>query len=96
MHENEFLRVFKQRLIDMDMQALSMEIRGIDRSRTYKILKARFGTYLIFKIGYYVHIYTKLRGGLHVLKLEVMWRSHQARSVTSATIDQSQLIVTLF
>ena len=25
-----------------------------------------------------------------------MWRSHQARSVTSATIDQSQLIVTLF
>ena len=26
----------------------------------------------------------------------LMWRSHQARSVTSATIDQSQLIVTLF
>ena len=29
-------------------------------------------------------------------RLLLMRRSHQARSVTSATIDQSQLIVTLF
>ena len=43
-HENEFWKVFKQKLIDMDMQALNMDIREMDRLRTYKILKVRFGT----------------------------------------------------
>ena len=70
-HGNEFLKVFKQRLIDMDMQALNMEIREMDRLRTYKILKVRFGTecYLFNMKNRVLRIlFTKFRGGL--LKLE--------------------------
>ena len=70
-HENEFLKVFKQRLIDMDMQALNMDIREMDRLRTYKILKVRFGTesYLFnMKNRVLRTLFTKFRGGL--LKLE--------------------------
>ena len=65
-HENEFFKVFKQRLIDMDMQALNMDIREMDRLRTYKILKVRFGTedtYLIGKIGHCEHFLRSLEEG---------------------------------
>ena len=40
-HENEFLKIFKQRMIYIDMQALNMDISEMDRLRTYKMLKVR-------------------------------------------------------
>ena len=43
-HINSFLRVFKQSLIDMNIQTLNMDIREMDRLCTYKILKASFRT----------------------------------------------------
>lgn len=36
-HQNEFFKVFKGRVIDMDMQTLNMDIHELDRLRTYKI-----------------------------------------------------------
>ena len=70
-HINSFLRVFKQKLIDMDIQALNMNIREMDRLRTYKILTTSFGTgsYLFnVKNRVFRTLFTKFRGGL--LKLE--------------------------
>ena len=64
-HINSFLRVFKQRLIDMDIQTLNMDIREMDRLRTYKILKASFGTesYLFYvKTGCSEHFLPNLEG----------------------------------
>ena len=58
-------------LIEMDIQTLNMDIRDMDRLRTYKILKASFGTesYLFnIKNRVFRTLFTKFRGGL--LKLE--------------------------
>ena len=66
-HENEFLKALKRRLMDMDMQTLNMDIHEMDRLRTYKILKVRFGTesYLFnMKNRILRTLFTKLRGGL--------------------------------
>ena len=55
----------------MDMLALNMDIREMDRLRTYNILKVRFGTesYLFnMKNRVLRTLFTKFRGGL--LKLE--------------------------
>ena len=38
-----FLKVFKTRLFDLDMQTQSSEIQDMDRLRTYKILKTTLG-----------------------------------------------------
>ena len=43
-NKQAFLKFFKQRLKDMDMQSLNMDIQDMDRLRTYKILKVKFGT----------------------------------------------------
>ena len=43
-NKRAFLKLFKQRPMDMDMQSLNMDIQDVDRLCTYKILKVRFGT----------------------------------------------------
>ena len=43
--------------------------------------------------GMYIHVYTNFYA--KAVAFQLMRRSHQARPVTTATIDQSQLIVTL-
>ena len=70
-NKQAFLKFFKQRLKDMDMQSLNMDIQDMDRLRTYKILKVKFGTEsYLFNIKNTIlrTLFTKFRGGL--LKLE--------------------------
>ena len=70
-NKQAFLKLFKQRLKDMDMQSLNMDIQDMDRLRTYKILKVRFGTEsYLFNIKNTIlrTLFSKFRGGL--LKLE--------------------------
>ena len=38
-----FLKVFKTRLQDIEYQMLNLDIREMDRLRTYKLLKSNFG-----------------------------------------------------
>ena len=38
-----FLKVFKIRLQDIEYQMLNLDIREMDRLRTYKLLKSNFG-----------------------------------------------------
>ena len=70
-HVDNFMRTFKQRLVDMDKQMLNMDIQDNDRLRTYKILKTNFGieSYLFnVKNRVFRTLITKFSGGL--LKLE--------------------------
>ena len=62
-----FLKVFKTRLFDLDMQTQSSEIQDMDRLRTYKILKTTFGCeqyVFAVKNKLYSTAMSKLRGGL--------------------------------
>ena len=62
-----FLKVFKTRVFDIDMQTQSSEIQDMDRLRTYKILKTTFGCeqyVFAVKNKFYRTAMSKLRGGL--------------------------------
>ena len=78
-NKRAFLKLFKQRLMDMDMQSLNVDIKDMDRLRTYKILKVkvRFGTdgYL-FNIKYDIkNAFSKFRGST-LLKIYTVNRNH--------------------
>ena len=62
-----FLKVFKTRVFDIDMQTQSSEIQDMDRLRTYKTLKTTFGCeqyVFAVKNKFYRTAMSKLRGGL--------------------------------
>ena len=66
-HVEAFLKVFKTRTFDMDMQTQSSEIQKMDRLRTYKILKTNFGCeQYLFSVKNKLcrTTLTKFRGGL--------------------------------
>ena len=66
-----FLKHFKTRLLDIDMQTQNSDIQDMDRLRTYKLIKTNFGceNYLfLVKIKMFRKALVRFRGSL--LKLE--------------------------